>query len=217
MRKYTWSYGIFHWFMHYALTITLWWASGITIFPVYISATLLGVPWKASIVDYFIVIVISSLIDLDHLPLLKKFGFRRYTFGAKRFVAPLHNFFFLSFLGILSAFTAIFISKDIAVIIFAVVLHMIWDIFEDVAIFRTSFRRWEKTWGLNTQDLEQSYNELVQMEAQQPKKESKISKIKRMRATLKERSLKLRERSSKLREKIRRKKTVTTTATTTIS
>jgi hypothetical protein len=76
--------------------------------------------------------------------------------------------------------------------LFSIVLHIIWDIFEDVVIFKTSFRRWEKTWGLNTKDLEDTYNELMQYEAQQPKKESRISRVRKI--------------GSRLKEKIRRKK-----------
>jgi len=203
MRNYTWFYGIFHWFMHYFLTIMLWWSSGITLFPSYISTTLFGILWEPHVLDYVLVIVISSLIDLDHLPVLKKFGFKRYILAEKRFVSPLHNFFFLSVLSILSSFSIMFVSRKVGVFLFSIVLHLIWDIFEDVVIFRTSFRRWEKTWGLDTQDLEEGYNELLQIEAQQPKKESRIKKI---GAKLKERGGKLKEKGVRLRERIRRKK-----------
>jgi hypothetical protein len=99
-----------------------------------------------------------------------------------------------------------FVSRKVGVFLFLIVLHLIWDIFEDVVIFRTSFRRWEKTWGLNTQDLEEAYNELLQIEAQQPKKESRIKKI---GAKLKERGGKLKEKGVRLRERIRRKKAAT--------
>jgi hypothetical protein len=40
------------------------------------------------------------------------------------------------------------------------VLHLLWDIFEDVIVFKTSFRRWEKTWGLEAKQLEDLYKEL---------------------------------------------------------
>jgi len=201
MRNYSWSYGIFHWFVHYLLTVMLWWASGIVIFPFYITTTLFGNLWQPHIVDYFVVIVISSLVDLDHLFVLKKFGFKKYIWAENsmkskitRIVSPLHNFFFLSTLSILSAFMALFVSQFVAVLLFAVVLHILWDIFEDVFIFRTSFRKWEKTWGLDKKDLELTYNDIMQMQAEQPKKESRISKVKKI--------------GSKLKEKIKRKKEV---------
>src|SRR3989304_8948786 len=177
MRNYSWSYGIFHWFVHYLLTILLWWASGITVFPVYLDLSQFGFDWKANVLDSFVVIVVSSLIDFDHLFVLKKFGFKKYIWAEKRLVAPLHNFFFLSVLSIAAAFIGMFISKYIGVLILAVILHVIWDIFEDVVIFKTSFRRWEKTWGLDTKDLEDAYNEFIKYEAQQPKKESRVKRI----------------------------------------
>jgi hypothetical protein len=164
MRNYTWSYGIFHWFIHYTIAVMLVMLSGIRIFSNYIF-------------DYLLVIVISSLVDLDHLPVLAKFGAKRAIFAEKRIVTPIHDFFFLSLFSIMSALAAIFISREIGILIFAVVLHMVWDIFEDVAVFRTSFRRWEKTWGLDKKELEEAYNELLQTEVHQPKKESKIRRM----------------------------------------
>jgi hypothetical protein len=147
------------------LTTALVVASGIKIF---------HSPLDTIIFAFFI----SSLIDLDHFQFLKKFGFRKYIWAEKRLVAPLHNFFFLAALAIASAFSAIFISPILSILIFSMVLHVLWDITEDVFVFRTSFRRWEKTWGLNEKDLEDSYNELLAWESQQPEKPpSRVRKI----------------------------------------
>ena len=199
MRNYSWSYGIFHWFVHYVLATLLWWASGLAVFPITVPVDLFGIIFQFNIADYFMVFAISSLIDLDHVFALRKFGFKRYIWTEKRVVAPLHNFFFLSVLSSLAAFSAIFISPVISVLLLAVVLHIIWDISEDVFIFRTSFRRWEKTWGLKKEDLEQSYNELMQIEATQPKKEPRLTKVRKLGAQI-------RLRQQKLNERIRRKK-----------
>jgi hypothetical protein len=166
--------------MHYSLTWLIVASSGIVIFPIFIPYTLFGIDIKANVVDHFVAMVICSLIDLDHIPAFKKFGPRKYILAEKRFPSPLHNFFFLSIFSILSAFTAIFISKIIGILIFTIVLHMLWDIFEDVFIFRTSYRRWEKTWGLNKKDMEEIYNEILKIEPEQVKKESKFSKIRRI-------------------------------------
>lgn len=188
MKNYSWSYGIFHWLIHYVITIALLAVANITILPASLSIPFssLGLPFTGNFLDVLLVIIISSLIDLDHIEFLKKFGFKKYVWAEKRLIAPLHNFFFLSVLSIASASAALFVSKAAGVILFSVVLHVIWDIFEDVVIFRTSFRRWEKTWGLNTKDLEDAYNELLQYEAQQPKKESRISRVKKIGSKLKE-------------------------------
>jgi hypothetical protein len=158
MRNYSWKYGIFHWIIHFLLAIMLVKFSGISIVP--------NQPYR----DYAIVIIFTSLIDLDHIQVLKKFGLKKYIWAEKRLPSPLHNFFFLSILGISSAFLAIFVSKTLSVLIFSVALHLIWDIIEDVFIFKTSFRRWEKTWGLNTKDIQELYNELLQIESQKKNK-----------------------------------------------
>jgi hypothetical protein len=183
-RNYTWYYGIFHWFVHYVLTILLVTFSGIVIFPIFLPYTLFGFYMKNNILDHFLVIVISSLIDLDHLPVFKRFGFERALFAQKRLVSPLHNFLFLSSISILSAISAMFFSKTIAVILFSVALHMLWDIFEDVVVFKTSFRRWEKTWGLNTKDMEDTYNEILKIGPAEVRKESPFKKFRiRLRKT----------------------------------
>lgn len=162
MRNYTWKYGIFHWFVHYFLTWTIIVGSGTHIFPVILPLDLFGTVFQVNVLDIFLGCLITTVIDIDHLPIVFKFGFRRVVFGQKRMVQPLHNFFFLAFFSILAAIFALFLSKDIAVFIFIIALHMIWDIAEDVLMFKTSFRRWEKTWGLDTKDLQIAYNELLQ-------------------------------------------------------
>jgi len=166
MRDYSWEYGILHWIMHYILAIMLVAFSGIVIVPIYFSFDLFGIYIETNFIDYFIVIVITSLIDLDHIPVLRKFGARKYILAQKRLVSPFHNFFFLSIFAIASAFSAIFISRTLAVLIFAIVLHLIWDILEDVLIFKTPFRRWENTWGLKKKDIEETYDQLVKRSAQ---------------------------------------------------
>jgi hypothetical protein len=193
MRSYSWAYGIFHWFIHYTLTILLIAAVQIQIFPFYLPYYLFGYYMQDNIADIFFIIVVSSLIDLDHVAFFRKFGVKKYIWAQKRLAAPLHNFFFLSIFAVSSAFCALFVSKLLAVMLFSVVLHLLWDIFEDVFIFRSSFRRWEKTWGLDRSDMEKTYNELLQIEAQQPKRESRIKKLR-----------------TKLKERIKKKKQVQT-------
>jgi hypothetical protein len=161
MRKYSWGYGLLHWFVHYFLAIMLVSLSGIVIIPVTFPIALFGIYAEHSIFDYLLVIAITSLIDLDHIQVLNRFGMRKYILAQKRLVSPFHNFFFLSAFSIASAISAIFFSKALAVMIFIVVLHLLWDIVEDVAIFGTSFRRWEDTWGLKKKDIEEAYDTLI--------------------------------------------------------
>lgn len=195
MRNYTWGYGIFHWFIHYVLALLVLVISNIHIFPIYLQLTLFGNVFLINYADIFIVCLITTLIDVDHLAVVFKLGFRRVVFAQKRLVSPLHNFFFFSLFSIITAIIAIFISKGLAVLFFLIPLHMVWDVAEDVFIFKASFRRWEKTWGLSTKDLEDAYNELMNMPPE-PKRESRIRKV----------GTKLKERGSKIRERIRSKK-----------
>ena len=153
MRNYSWYYAIFHWFVHYALTIALVKFS-----------TIIGI-FSDNIYYYVIAVIFTTIIDVDHIQVFMKFKFKKYIWVQKRLVSPLHNFFSLSVFAIASAFSALFISKVLAVMAFVIVLHFIWDILEDVFIFRTSFRRWEKTWGLDKKDIEETYNELLSDES----------------------------------------------------
>lgn len=161
--RYTWFYGVFHWFVHYLLAIGLVWSANFHLVDITIPYTLFVYVLNANVVDYFIIFLATSLIDLDHLTVYKKFGRRGiFVFAAKRIPYPLHNFFFLGLFASISAFTAIFGLKILSILIFAPVLHMVWDIFEDAFIFRTSYRKWEKTWGLKTKDLEKMWKDMQQ-------------------------------------------------------
>ena len=195
VRNYTWVYGIFHWFIHYVLAWLIIVIGNIHIFPIVLPINLFGTVFQVNYIDIFVVCLITTIIDVDHLAVVFKLGFKRVVFAQKRLIEPFHNFFFLSFFSVLAAIIALFISKELATFIFLIPLHMIWDIIEDVFVFKTSFRRWEKTWGLSTKDLEDAYNELMQMPPE-PKKESRIRKI----------GLNLKERGSKIKERIKTKK-----------
>lgn len=162
MNNYSYRYGVFHWLIHYLLIILLVEASEFILVEDYTYYDFFGISIGIGILNYIIPLLITSLIDLDHLQVLMKFGPKNYVHAQKRLVSPLHNFFFLSFFSIVSAFSAIFISRVLAILTFTFVVHLLWDMFEDVFIFRTSFRRWEKTWGLNKKDIEEAYKTLVQ-------------------------------------------------------
>src|SRR3990170_5810540 len=174
--KYSWPYGVFHWLVHYSLTVVLLIASGIAIFPISVPFEIFGYEIQIS-VGHIVALLITFLIDIDHISVFRKFGIGKLMFAQKRLISPLHNFFSLSLFAIISAFVSIFFSRELGLLFFVIVVHMLWDIFEDVFIFRTSFRRWERTWGLNKKDIEDAYNELLQGEPPvQEKKESRIGK-----------------------------------------
>lgn len=99
--------------------------------------------------QFIIVLIGSIIIDLDHLPLLKKHGIgglfylravqefgkpRRYTF---------HNFVTLV---IFSLGSFLFLQPGLymlGIFSLSIALHLLWDFFEDVAIFRMSIKHWK--------------------------------------------------------------------------
>jgi hypothetical protein len=63
---------------------------------------------------------------------------------------------------------------------------MIWDMIEDILIFKTSFRKWEKTWGIGTKELKDMWREMKRLE----KEMKKIDKTYRIQRKKLEESLK---------------------------
>ncbi|MBS3055736.1 MAG: hypothetical protein J4452_04595 [Candidatus Aenigmarchaeota archaeon] len=178
--RYSWSYGIFHWFVHYSLTILFLAIVDIKIFPNFFpfnfftyGFTIVDYHSTGNILDILSVLFVSSLVDFDHLPALRFFGRKKYIHEEKRYVAPLHNFFFLAVFSIAASFSLLFFSKVMGVLFFSIVLHMMWDILEDVLVFKVNFRKWEKTWGINIKEMEDTYNELTKPET--PKKDETLN------------------------------------------
>ncbi len=158
---YTWRYGIFHWLIHYAIAYALVWLFDFHLVNFIIPVTVLGYTFYANIIDHLIFYVAVSIVDLDHLPIFRKFGVRGiFFFGAKRISLTLHNFFILCLFASVSAFTALVGIKPLAILLFGPVAHMAWDMFEDAFVFRVSYRKWEKTWGLKTKELQQMWEEM---------------------------------------------------------
>ncbi len=159
--RYTWSYGIFHWFVHYLVVIAFVWSSNFHLVNFIVPLNLFGYVLQANVVDYLLIGFISSLIDLDHLAVYRAFGRKGiFAFATKRITYPLHNFFFIGLFAGISAFTAIYGLRTISIILFTPVLHMAWDMFEDTFVFRTSYRKWEKTWGLKTKELKELWKDM---------------------------------------------------------
>ena len=99
--------------------------------------------------QFFIVLIGAVIVDIDHFFLVARHGiigaFRKVIlqgFGKVR-KYPLHNFFVI-FLAAFGSFL-IFIPNYLLYGIFslAVFLHLLWDLFEDVAIFRVKPDNWK--------------------------------------------------------------------------
>jgi hypothetical protein len=123
------KYAFFHWFVHLLLAFTL--------------AALVA----SNFSEYFLIFLFTFLIDLDHMPLIRKHGIfgtiwlRAVTEFKKPRKYFMHNiyFVFLLFLLVLVSFHFKFFAWKIFL---AILIHLLWDLFEDVIIFKMGIEHW---------------------------------------------------------------------------
>ena len=109
---------------------------------------LIGLAFKLDAFGYFILFLSTALVDLDHLQLWIKQGMRGYLL--LRSVAELgkprkyafHKLYILFIAGIAAAVLIYNNSLLPAVAFTAVALHLSWDLFEDMIIFKTGINHW---------------------------------------------------------------------------
>lgn len=160
-------YVVFHWFVHFLLAYLLAYLSVFRFTGNFLPFTVIGFNFMGTqqslpVLDYFIIYLATFLIDLDHLKVFRKYGFRGiFVFARKRIQYPLHNFFVFGVFATLSAVFSIDGLRLVGIIFLAPVIHMIWDMLEDVLIFKTSYRKWERTWGVDTKELENLWKEAL--------------------------------------------------------
>jgi len=159
-------YSIVHWSVHIVIASLLVFFTNFTLFGTYyLNFDIYGTKVTYHILDYFFIYAVTIIVDLDHLRVLKRYGIEGLLkFAHKRIQYPFHNFFFIAFLSLAAAMVAMADIKWLAVILLAPVLHLLWDMFEDVVIFKTSYRKWEKTWGIGSKDLENLWKEMEKVE-----------------------------------------------------
>jgi hypothetical protein len=119
-----------------------------------------GIEAKINIIDCTIIIIVTFLIDLDHLPALKKLGFGKVIYVQKKIPSPLHTFFFMLLFLVASIISLAFNSKILALFLFLIVLHLLWDLFEDVVIFGISYKRWARIWAVDNEGIEKLSQEI---------------------------------------------------------
>ncbi|MEM5834489.1 MAG: hypothetical protein QXQ69_01410 [Candidatus Aenigmatarchaeota archaeon] len=115
------KYAAFHWFIHFFL--------------VFLLANFLNADFYSLLLIFFS----SVFIDLDHLPILLKKGIRGIITFEKPRKYLFHNFFFLVFFASLSILPIYFLLR---LVFFSLFLHLIWDLVEDVLIFRLGTKHW---------------------------------------------------------------------------
>lgn len=162
-------YVIFHWFVHAASAAVLVLIFDFHLVNYFIKFNFFGLPVELNIFDYVIVAVVTNLIDADHLGVYRRFGLDGvFKFAQKRIAYPMHNFFVFSIFSLLSAFFALLAFREVSILFLGVVIHMMWDILEDVFVFRTSFSKWVRVWGIGTKEMEDMWTELERFKLKVP-------------------------------------------------
>ncbi len=158
-------YVVFHWLVHFLVAHLLTYFSGFSISSFTVPFSAFGYYTDFHILNYFTVYLATVLFDLDHFKVLKRYGFKGiFMFAKKRIQYPFHNFFVGAVLSIASAILALAGIRALSVLLLAPVLHMVWDITEDVFVFKTSYRKWERTWGIGTEELENLWKEMEKLD-----------------------------------------------------
>jgi len=83
MKDYTWYYGLFHWTIHFLISIGILYFSGIAIFPIYTTYGIFGSIYDLNVIDYLIVLIITVLFDLDHISMWKKVGIKKIMYARR--------------------------------------------------------------------------------------------------------------------------------------
>ena len=94
-----------------------------------------------------LVLLASALIDLDHLPLFLRKGINYWIEISwkrqKPQAYPLHNFITMSLFLALSSFIFVQPLFLVGILSLCIFLHLAWDLFEDVFIFKIGIEHWK--------------------------------------------------------------------------
>jgi len=98
---------------------------------------------------FLLVFAGSLIIDADHFFLVKKHGIAKafkkvilHGFGKVRRY-PLHNFVTIALFSLGSVLIVMPDLMGAGVFCLAVLIHLLWDLFEDVFVFRVGTRHWK--------------------------------------------------------------------------
>lgn len=151
------TYILIHWFVHFFIVHMITFLSKFSLIGYTIKIWIFDFP----IYDYLIMYIATVLIDLDHLMVLKRFKLKAFLeFTKVRISYPFHNFFSLSILSLISLFLVVFNLRNIGIIFLAPISNLLWDMIEDILIFKVSYKKWKRIWGVDTKTLERLLNEL---------------------------------------------------------
>lgn len=97
---------------------------------------------------YLIALLATFLIDLDHISLIRKYGIKGSIYlrtvleFSKPRKYPLHNIATIIVSGILTFTSFYHRFLFLGVVFLAVFLHMLWDLLEDVIVFKMGIKHW---------------------------------------------------------------------------
>lgn len=96
--------------------------------------------------NLLLVIIASALIDLDHIPFIKKHGVDAWikvwsSHSPKNYY--LHNFVTIFIFSITSFLVLLPKLFNLGICFLAIATHLLWDLFEDVVIFKMGISHWK--------------------------------------------------------------------------
>lgn len=102
--------------------------------------------FQLSSFNLLLVIIVSGLIDLDHISFIKKHGIDAWikvwsSHSPKSY--PLHNFVAIFIFSIASFLVLIPKLFSLGICFLAIAVHLLWDLFEDAIIFKMGIEHWK--------------------------------------------------------------------------
>jgi len=120
------KYAIFHWSFHLLFVIIIYFLFRLDLF------------------NLFLIILATGLVDADHVFRIKKYGLIKWVKDSMEFHLPrkypLHNFLVL-FICLLASLL-IFYNFSLGICLLSATLHLLWDFFEDITIFKMGVKHW---------------------------------------------------------------------------
>jgi hypothetical protein len=123
------KYALIHWLFHFL--------------PVILFYSLL----KFSSSQLFVMLLSVVIIDVDHLPRIRKLSWKKWLKESTNFHIPrkycFHNFFSLFLFSILSLLILDQKYFLLGICSLLIGLHLLWDLLEDVFIFKMGYKHWK--------------------------------------------------------------------------
>jgi len=123
------KYAFFHWLVHILI------------------ALILSIFAASNHFEYFLIFLFTFFVDLDHIKLIRRYGIfgtiwlRAVTEFKKPRKYFLHNIYFIA-LFLLLTLASFYFNFFAWKIFVAILLHLLWDLFEDAIIFKMGVKHW---------------------------------------------------------------------------